>query len=471
MAGGDEFHVWSQDYRRQERAIALAREAYLATGGFARASPRTLVADSWVRSRLQGVDPARRQIPMALSPDEVAQANETLEVALVARPILLKFSELMQQSGHALLLCDAAGRVLQAAGDVSLHRAAEAARSVPGGQWSEAAAGTNAVGIALQIGHPAQISLSEHYCEGWLQWTCAAAPVRDAAGELVGVVDISGYREPPHPHTLALAESLAADVGRALRRRAEQRFRVLQREVASRSLEFPSDAVVAVDRQGRIRAANALANWVFNLERAVGEQLPLAAVPGLARVLGTGPELSEREGLAEDSRHDRLYRVTMLPVLHEGTVIGTILLIRPLAGRLRTPAPVADSAAPASAASAFAAEAAEAPFRLVARVGERRVLVPPEKVYCAQIRGEAIWLRTADGELEAVTGGMKELEGRLVPAGFFRANRTSLVNLRRVKEIHPLSRRTVDLVLGDAASSRVTVSRRRTTHLRRLLHF
>src|SRR5207244_13544718 len=67
---------------------------------------------------------------------------------------------------------------------------------VPGGDWSEAAAGTNAIGTALAAPHVVQLMAAEHYCDGWTDVTCTAAPIRPPfTGEVMGVLDVTGeYR-------------------------------------------------------------------------------------------------------------------------------------------------------------------------------------------------------------------------------------------------------------------------------------
>ena len=64
------------------------------------------------------------------------------------------------------------------------HRACATARPttmnfVEGALWSEAGAGTNAVGTALAAEHAVQVFAAEHFTEPVQRWTCAAAPVTD----------------------------------------------------------------------------------------------------------------------------------------------------------------------------------------------------------------------------------------------------------------------------------------------------
>ena len=61
---------------------------------------------------------------------------------------------------------------------------------------------------------------------------------------------------------------------------------------------------------------------------------------------------------------------------------------------------------------------------------------------------------------------MNELEGRLDPEKFFRVHRSAIINLERVREIHPLFRGDCDLLLE--GGRRVRLSRTRRAEFERL---
>jgi two-component system LytT family response regulator/two-component system response regulator LytT len=66
---------------------------------------------------------------------------------------------------------------------------------------------------------------------------------------------------------------------------------------------------------------------------------------------------------------------------------------------------------------------------------------------------------------------LRELEERLDPALFFRAHKSSLVNLQQVKEIVPWFGGRYRLVMRDAAGSEVALSRTQTRALRARLRW
>ncbi len=84
------------------------------------------------------------------------------------------------------------------------------------------------------------------------------------------------------------------------------------------------------------------------------------------------------------------------------------------------------------------------------------------------------WIEAADyyalihagGRAHLLRETMNQLAERLDPERFFRVHRSAIVNLERVKEIHPLFRGDRDLVLADG--TRVRLSRTRRAEFERL---
>jgi two-component system, LytTR family, response regulator len=105
----------------------------------------------------------------------------------------------------------------------------------------------------------------------------------------------------------------------------------------------------------------------------------------------------------------------------------------------------------------------------------RRFLVRTREATVVVEAGEIDWIEAADYYASLHVGGkthllretMADLARRLDPERFFRVHRSAIVNLARVREIHPLFRGDGELVLGSGA--RVRVSRTRRRELERLL--
>src|SRR6266496_6404156 len=180
---------------RQLRAI---REGFLTTGSLATHIPRSLILESWQRCNAMNVNPSRRFAPLAVAREsqlyQVREANELLIRA--THSVMGHLTDFLADSGYVIVLSDAKGCLLDVLGDAGIRRRLARIDFVPGGDWSEAAAGTNAIGTALADRHVVQLMAAEHYCDGWTDLTCTAAPIRHPfTGEVMGVLDVTGdYR-------------------------------------------------------------------------------------------------------------------------------------------------------------------------------------------------------------------------------------------------------------------------------------
>ena len=180
------------------RQLTTVRDEFLTTGILTLRTPRPIILNSWRRCNVLQVNPARRYAPLAVARESQLQnlreANEILIRA--TRSVMGHLTDFLAASGYVVVLSDAKGRLLDVVGDDTIRRRLARIDFVPGGDWSEAAAGTNAIGTALADGHGVQLMAAEHYCDGWQDLTCTAAPIRHPfTGEVIGILDVTGdYR-------------------------------------------------------------------------------------------------------------------------------------------------------------------------------------------------------------------------------------------------------------------------------------
>ncbi len=171
---------------------------------------RSVIRDSWQRCHVMQVNPSRRCAPLAIAREtQLYHLREVNELLIRAtRSAMSHLTDFLADSGYVIVLSDAKGCLLDVVGDVGIRRRLARIDFVPGGDWSEAAAGTNAIGTALADGHVVQLMAAEHYCDGWQDLTCTAAPVRHPfTGEIVGILDVTGDYHLIRPF---LTNSLAA---------------------------------------------------------------------------------------------------------------------------------------------------------------------------------------------------------------------------------------------------------------------
>jgi transcriptional regulator of acetoin/glycerol metabolism len=126
----------------------------------------------------------------------------------ISEPIMETLYQCLRGSRSVVVLVDKEGYILASLGDLASLRQAEKLNFGPGANWSEYSVGTNALGTAMAIGHSMQVTGCEHYCENHHLWTCAATPIRNPEGEIIGCLDISGPRE--EARSLSLGMTVAA---------------------------------------------------------------------------------------------------------------------------------------------------------------------------------------------------------------------------------------------------------------------
>ncbi len=186
------------EIERTARQLRAIREGFLTTGSLSTHTPRSLILESWQRCHTMHVNPSRRFAPLAVAREsqlyQVREANELLIRA--THSVMGHLTDFLAGSGYVIVLSDAKGCLLDVLGDAGIRRRLARIDFVPGGDWSEAAAGTNAIGTALADRHVVQLMAAEHYCDGWTDLTCTAAPIRHPfTGEVMGVLDVTGdYR-------------------------------------------------------------------------------------------------------------------------------------------------------------------------------------------------------------------------------------------------------------------------------------
>jgi two-component system, LytTR family, response regulator len=103
--------------------------------------------------------------------------------------------------------------------------------------------------------------------------------------------------------------------------------------------------------------------------------------------------------------------------------------------------------------------------QIVARKANRVFLLDPEEALFFYMDSGIVRVRV-ENDTYWVNYQLGELEQALVSRGFFRARRSSLVNLKRVKEVRSDPRSTLVLVMGDARNTEVEVSERQGRALR-----
>jgi len=192
-------------------ALRQARRQLLDQGGVSTGLLDERLARSWGRSLDFGLQASGRTpgAPHASTAQLDRALEHQRELVAHARPVMEFVFEQTRNSDCMVILADSGGLLLHTLGDAAFLDRASRVALRPGATWHEQYRGTNAIGTAMAEQIAVAVHASEHYLERNSFLTCAAAPIHDPAGRLLGALDISGDHRSYHPHTLGLARSAA----------------------------------------------------------------------------------------------------------------------------------------------------------------------------------------------------------------------------------------------------------------------
>lgn len=219
------------------------------------------IEQSWRRCQLAEVDPIKGVCEKFIPVKELEHRSEQL--AMLGKPIMDTLYHCVQGSEFVIVLIDREGYILKTVGGLKELKQADKLRFGPGANWAEKFVGTNAIGTALALGHPVQLTGTEHYCESHHLWTCSAAPIRKQNGEIIGFLDISGPRERATAHQLGLIVAAAHAIeDRIVLDESYGQLHDINKYLEA-VLNSVSDGIIAVNGQGLITGINKVAAKAF----------------------------------------------------------------------------------------------------------------------------------------------------------------------------------------------------------------
>ncbi|MBI5018235.1 MAG: sigma-54-dependent Fis family transcriptional regulator [Deltaproteobacteria bacterium] len=220
-----------------------------------------MLYQEWARCRKFGVDPSMRQGHVLSAAEFEALQQDKSFLLEKAKPSLDKISELLRGVPGIVIFTDEQGTILYIVGDVRVRTtAAEASKIVEGSRWLESLAGTNGIGTAIARRSPVHVFSTEHFCEGWHRWTCAASPIIEpGTNKLLGVVDFTTLDKDYREDAVALTHSLARSICAELLLQLEVERMQLVHGFSVYSSRYPSDEITVVDRLNRVVRSSGVA--------------------------------------------------------------------------------------------------------------------------------------------------------------------------------------------------------------------
>lgn len=220
--------------------------------------PSADILDSWVRCMRGGLDSAAAAPVAVVEAADLARRCERADaVRRLAQAELETLAQQIAGSNFLLAFADREGVILDLFADNRFTMSGSRASIVAGSCWGEAVCGTNGVGMALATGRSVAVTGLEHYFLELGDISCTATPVRDAHGEIVGVLDAASYFESRQRHTQALVQMAATNIENGLLIHQMRSRTVLAIHPRPEFLVTLSAGLLAFDDEGQLLALNA----------------------------------------------------------------------------------------------------------------------------------------------------------------------------------------------------------------------
>ncbi len=242
--------------------VSHASRVIKSVRGEQRGSVAPHVAKSWNRCLTEyGMEPAGARATEVLEPSQLRERQQRMGDLLgVARAEMESLYEQISGSGYAVILADADATILHTIVDPTLKREFRHAGLWLGAIWDERHEGTNGMGTCIAERASVTVHREEHFMGYNLALSCSGAPIMDAHGDLLGVLDASSANSSDtrliQRHTIALVTMSANLISR---------FHFLHEFPQAYILRFHSrpefvgllhEALIAVARDGTVLAVN-----------------------------------------------------------------------------------------------------------------------------------------------------------------------------------------------------------------------
>lgn len=221
-----------------------------------------IIKESWSRCVLEHqLDPTRMQEAVILPGGQVRERQDRMEEFLhIARHGLETLYHQVAGLGYCVLLTDARGVTVDFLGDLVFEPSLKKAGLYLGADWSEQVAGTCGVGTCIATGEALTVHLADHFDATHIPLTCTTAPVYNAVGELMAVLDVSQLSStlPKDSQHLALqlVRSYAQHIENATFLRRFYDNWVLHMSDAPQFLDVNPEYLLAVDAGGNLIGHN-----------------------------------------------------------------------------------------------------------------------------------------------------------------------------------------------------------------------
>lgn len=271
---------------------------------------------SWRRCLGYGLSLGEGCDTLAPRPTQATVYDSNRQFLDAALPVMEQIAAQMArgQGDSLVILANAQATIVAVEGHKQAFSGQRELRDIaPGVCWSEALRGTNALGTALLEARPMVIDYGEHFLDRLSPFCCSSVPIRDPAGRVQGVLDLTRQGRHLQAHdSLSLLALSASQIESRLFSACFPRQLILAFHPRRQYLNSSWQGLLAVSLDGELLAANEHACGLLRQprERLVGKRC--------SALLGTDGNWLSRltegaTGSLQSPRGELFYRTLQAP--------------------------------------------------------------------------------------------------------------------------------------------------------------
>jgi transcriptional regulator with PAS, ATPase and Fis domain len=250
---------------------------------------------------------------------------------VTAEPFMNQLYDFVRGSDFFAILTDADGCILSLIGDDEILKLAHDLKMIPGAFMDERNIGTNAMGLALAEGVPVQVSGKEHTISAYYRWTCSSSTIKDDAGKVIGTLDLTGYIENVHPHTLGMVVAAVNAIENTMKLKAKNRMIKENAKFTESLLDAIQAVIISCDVSGKIKTVNKQAYQFFDCSQQDLENKPvqnyIERFNEIVECSQAGIEFQNEDVALVGHAHMAFANVSSYPVWSDHHTIDVIILV------------------------------------------------------------------------------------------------------------------------------------------------
>lgn len=228
---------------------------------------------SWERSKKHGADLLKAKEAILPSSEFKQYREQSEELLNSIYPKIEYLAHSLKSSNSVVVISDSSGVLLESIGDPKFLHDTEKIHLQNGACWSEQVRGTNSAGTISVEKKALAVVGKEHYLPSHHMLYCVGSPLFDPHGELLAVLNISGYASLYRPYMLGMVDVIAQNIENWFLVCQPKQQIVISLSPADQPAKY--EALLAVDQHGAIIGANREARRLFQVDNISFSQVYL----------------------------------------------------------------------------------------------------------------------------------------------------------------------------------------------------